>query len=234
MDSAMQPRSKDRLAPPIFLLILIALTAVAGLGEAVAGDEALATSRRWVAARLAGAGGADQPGPPLSFVYDGKPSAELLTAWRQHGEVQKLDEQRTRHLRSWTDAARRALARARSSRPIRRWVRWTTAGSPRARGPPSGSIWRIAWTAEAAFSPFRATRASRPRRASRGATRGCSSCRAAASRSPSTRRMGAATASASTGRTTCATGGAPPARTGPAGRVAAVSAAGRVAASVEV
>ncbi len=55
--------------------------------------------RRW---RAPAAGPA---GPPLSFVYDGKPSAELLTAWRQHGEVQELDEQRTRHLRSWTDAA---------------------------------------------------------------------------------------------------------------------------------
>ena len=105
MDSAMQPSSNNQPASPIFLLILIALPAVAGLGEAAAGDEALATSRQWVAARLAGAGGADQSGPPLSFVYDGKPSAELLSAWRQQREVQKLDEQRTRHVRSWTDAA---------------------------------------------------------------------------------------------------------------------------------
>jgi alpha-galactosidase len=42
--------------------------------------------------------------PPFSFVYDGKPSSELLKTWQVSREVQKLDAQRTRHTLIYTDS----------------------------------------------------------------------------------------------------------------------------------
>jgi alpha-galactosidase len=42
--------------------------------------------------------------PFFSFVYDGKPSAELLAGWQRRHTERKLDEQRTEHVLTWTDA----------------------------------------------------------------------------------------------------------------------------------
>lgn len=42
---------------------------------------------------------------PFSFVYDGKPSAELLKAWKHERRSRKLDEQRTERVSVWTDPA---------------------------------------------------------------------------------------------------------------------------------
>ncbi|MBN2292539.1 MAG: NPCBM/NEW2 domain-containing protein, partial [Pirellulales bacterium] len=41
--------------------------------------------------------------PPFSFVYDGKPSSELLKSWQHQHSIKKLDENRTEHLQTWTD-----------------------------------------------------------------------------------------------------------------------------------
>jgi alpha-galactosidase len=41
--------------------------------------------------------------PPFSFVYDGKPSGELLKSWTLKRESSKLDEQRTQYTLTWTD-----------------------------------------------------------------------------------------------------------------------------------
>ena len=41
--------------------------------------------------------------PPFSFVYDGKPSAELLSTWKRKHGTKKLDQNRTEHLQTWTD-----------------------------------------------------------------------------------------------------------------------------------
>lgn len=43
--------------------------------------------------------------PPFSFVYDGKPSAELLKSWKANCTSQKLDAQRTEHALTYTDPA---------------------------------------------------------------------------------------------------------------------------------
>ncbi len=43
--------------------------------------------------------------PPFSFVYDGKPSNELLKTWRLSRDTQKLDAQRTRDTLVYTDPA---------------------------------------------------------------------------------------------------------------------------------
>ncbi len=43
--------------------------------------------------------------PPFSFVYDGKPSVELLKSWKANCTSQKLDAQRTEHTLVYTDPA---------------------------------------------------------------------------------------------------------------------------------
>jgi alpha-galactosidase len=44
------------------------------------------------------------PDPPFSFTYGGKPSADLLKTWDVKREAHKLDDQRTAHTISYTDA----------------------------------------------------------------------------------------------------------------------------------
>jgi len=47
--------------------------------------------------------GAELTDAPFSFVYDGKPSAELLKSWQARHDTQKLDAQRTEHTLTYTD-----------------------------------------------------------------------------------------------------------------------------------
>ena len=44
-------------------------------------------------------------GPPISFVYDGRPSELFLFSWARKHQTRKLDEARTQHAFTWTDAA---------------------------------------------------------------------------------------------------------------------------------
>lgn len=41
--------------------------------------------------------------PMISFVYDGRHSAELLAQWKSHRESRRLDAQRTEYTATWTD-----------------------------------------------------------------------------------------------------------------------------------
>ncbi len=43
--------------------------------------------------------------PPFSFLYDGKPSAEVLKSWQARHDTQKLDSHRTEHTLVYTDPA---------------------------------------------------------------------------------------------------------------------------------
>jgi len=43
--------------------------------------------------------------PPFSFVYGGKPSSDLLKAWRVSRDTQRLDAQRVQHTLLYTDSA---------------------------------------------------------------------------------------------------------------------------------
>ncbi len=45
----------------------------------------------------------NDPAPPFSFVYDGKPSAELLPGWTLKRDSKKLDDMRTEHKATYTD-----------------------------------------------------------------------------------------------------------------------------------
>jgi len=48
-------------------------------------------------------GAAPPAGPPFSFVYDGKPSADLLSGWQVRRDSRQLDDQRTEHTVTHTD-----------------------------------------------------------------------------------------------------------------------------------
>lgn len=61
----------------------------------------LAEAQRWSAATLAGDSAAR---PVFSFLYDGKPSSELLAACAFTREERKLDDTRTQRTCIWTDA----------------------------------------------------------------------------------------------------------------------------------
>jgi len=66
-------------------------------------SEEITESRRWAAARFAGAEEAKDLEPLFSFCYDGKPSAELLKTWNRACASRRLDKQRTETVSSWTD-----------------------------------------------------------------------------------------------------------------------------------
>jgi alpha-galactosidase len=60
--------------------------------------------------------GQDSSDPPFSFVYDGKPSSELLSAWELKRETRQIDDPaqwpgRTEHVLTWTDTKTRLVVR---------------------------------------------------------------------------------------------------------------------------
>jgi alpha-galactosidase len=63
----------------------------------------MAEAREWVAARFESVPEPPKAGPPFSFTYAGKPSAELLKTWDLKRGVRKLDDQRTEHTLVYTD-----------------------------------------------------------------------------------------------------------------------------------
>jgi len=81
-----------------------------------AGDGISCDQSDWADAKVTLAGGkelwlGDLPlldaiqagGPPISFTYGGRPSAELLSAWPRTHVQEKIDEARTRHTIAWAD-----------------------------------------------------------------------------------------------------------------------------------
>jgi len=93
----------------VAVLLGIVLPQLAG-AVAPTADE-MAEARRWVAAKFEGVSdGKSEPDrqafgvePFLSFVYDGKPSAELLKTWELNRESRSLDAQRMEHTLTYTD-----------------------------------------------------------------------------------------------------------------------------------
>jgi hypothetical protein len=51
-------------------------------------------------------------GPPMSFLYGGKRSSELLPAWARTCDSGKIDDTRTRHTITWTDDKTKLVVRA--------------------------------------------------------------------------------------------------------------------------
>jgi alpha-galactosidase len=101
-------RKAIRQLTPLWLVAAIAVF-IAGCATIVE-DPMKPTSRieesraknEWVKAHLAEAG--PRAGAlPFSFVYDGKPSADLLAAWPHKSEAVALDKNRTQRTDRWSD-----------------------------------------------------------------------------------------------------------------------------------
>jgi len=78
--------------------LLVAISAFPG--EPMSRDE-LRQKDEWVRQNLL----SHQEGGPLpfSFTYGGKPSAALLASWEKTAKDAKLDDQRAKHVLTWTD-----------------------------------------------------------------------------------------------------------------------------------
>ena len=84
------------ICPALIFACLAA--APAAWGAKPTADE-LARARKWSADNLARATSA------FSFVYDGRPSAELLPTWKFHESTERLDGHRLRRTHTYTDPA---------------------------------------------------------------------------------------------------------------------------------
>ncbi len=78
--------------------VLMSLWICAGVGAAAPQPQKFELRSRWMHAILDGA-------PPFSFVYDGRPSSDLLKTWRMTHDIERLDTQRTRHTLVYLDPA---------------------------------------------------------------------------------------------------------------------------------
>lgn len=76
----------------------------------VTSDE-MADARQWIAATFEGTADAKSTVAPFSFIYDGKPSAEVLKGWTLKRESQKLDAGRVQHTLTYTDSKTGLVAR---------------------------------------------------------------------------------------------------------------------------
>ena len=75
------------------------LTITSATYGTTATPEERAEASQWFAAKFAG----EKPNLPISFVYDGKPSGELLPSWKRERGSKKLDPQRTEHTLTYAD-----------------------------------------------------------------------------------------------------------------------------------
>jgi alpha-galactosidase len=74
------------------------------VAEAVAPTPAeMAATRQWAAARFKGGKESKDLEPFFSFLYDGKPSAELLKTWQRQHTSQRIDDHRTQYTLTYTD-----------------------------------------------------------------------------------------------------------------------------------
>jgi alpha-galactosidase len=95
----------ERLSWPVVIALLTLISvSVSGVSPE---PEELSLARQWAAARFqanpAAADGLFATVPPFSFVYGGKPSAEILPKWTVRRASQKLDAERAEHTLICTD-----------------------------------------------------------------------------------------------------------------------------------
>ncbi|HQH52287.1 MAG TPA: alpha-galactosidase [Candidatus Hydrogenedentes bacterium] len=113
--------------------ILLAILALLGLSSALQAEPPTATpdemaeAQRW-AGRFDGAIEPQTGEPGFSFLYGGKPSAELLSAWTFQRTSRRLDAQRTEHALSYEDPQSKLLVRwvavSYNDFPVVEWTAW--------------------------------------------------------------------------------------------------------------
>ncbi len=73
--------------------------------------EEMADLRHWMLGQLESLQAAASVERPFSFIYGGRPSAQLLQEWPFETGARQLDEQRTEHTLTWTDPATGLMVR---------------------------------------------------------------------------------------------------------------------------
>jgi alpha-galactosidase len=96
-------RQQPWIAGTVFGLVCLAALTLAGsaTGQENARPDDMARASGWLRQNLL----TSEAVAPFSFVFDGKPSAALLPGWKKEIEQRKLDDHRTAHRLTWTDAA---------------------------------------------------------------------------------------------------------------------------------
>jgi alpha-galactosidase len=101
---------------PVLAAALALLISVRPTHAVSVSQQELADARRWTDARFEGAAGPVPAGssaaatnrlfavePPVSFLYDTKPSGELLKTWEVRRSTRRLDDRRTEYVQTYTD-----------------------------------------------------------------------------------------------------------------------------------
>src|ERR1022692_1802015 len=83
-----------------FLLACLLISPLVPARAVQVSAEEQADARRWFVAKFEGT-----TEPPFSFVFNGKPSAELLKTWKVERSSHQIDAQRHEETLTWTDAA---------------------------------------------------------------------------------------------------------------------------------
>jgi alpha-galactosidase len=109
----------------VVLIISFALAAVASAQAAITvKPDELGRRDAWLKKRFLD----DKPTLPFSFIYDGKRSEELLASWPMKATTKKLDDARTQHVFTWTDAKTglevRCVAVEYADFPVVEWTLW--------------------------------------------------------------------------------------------------------------
>lgn len=93
---------KDVKTKFVLLSLMIALGLLSDSSQAVSPTPAeLSDARTWTDRQFANT--PNETAPPFSFLYDGKPSKELLNKWTFSETVRKIDAVRTERTRTYTD-----------------------------------------------------------------------------------------------------------------------------------
>lgn len=96
------------------------------------GSDDMRVARQWSSQHLGigkkDGGGLDLSELPFSFVFSGKPSADLLDGWKASRDSRSLDNGRTEHTLTWTDSATglsvRCVAVEYRDFPVVEWTVW--------------------------------------------------------------------------------------------------------------
>lgn len=110
----------------IVSMALVWSSVVSPLARAVAPTPAeMAEAQKW-SEKLEHLPAAKGEQPFFSFIYDGKPSADLLETWKKSQTSQKLDDRRTQRTTTWTDPKTglevRCVSVAYSDFPVVEWT----------------------------------------------------------------------------------------------------------------
>lgn len=88
-----------------WLVVALLLLGSLPTGAVKATSTELGHARKWSAARFGSSRRSPTAAPPFSFIYGGRPSAELLPKWQIKGRSRRLDGLRTERVVTYTDPA---------------------------------------------------------------------------------------------------------------------------------